>query len=171
MQKFFYGISKVPVRYIEFVDEKDRTYRILTTRFDLTDQQILEIYKYRWLIELFFKWIKGHLKFTKIWSTKPQGIWNQMFLALIAFGVSLIVKLQTKSRKTPWVFFRILRTYLFLPGKKMLKELNRKMKKSKGRQKVPIPLDKKKPSFGTVALVKEKVKKKKRKDERKLGNY
>ncbi|WP_066255594.1 IS4 family transposase [Neobacillus drentensis] len=169
--KVLYGISNVPVRYIEFVDEKDRIYRILTTRFDLTDQQILEIYKNRWLIELFFKWIKGHLKFTKIWSTKPRGIWNQMFLALIAFGVSLIVKLQTKSKKTPWVFFRILRTYLFLPGKKVLNELNRKMKKSKGRQKVPIPLEKEKPSFGNVALVKEVVKKEKRKSERKLGNY
>jgi hypothetical protein len=55
--------------------------------------------------------------------------------------------------------------------KKMLKELNRKMKKSKGRQKVPIPIDKVKPSFGTVASVKEIVKKQKRKDERKLGYY
>jgi hypothetical protein len=169
--KVLYGISKVPVRYIEFVDEKDRTYRILTTRFDLTGQQILEIYKNRWLIELFFKWIKGHLKYTQIWSTKPQGIWNQMFLALIAFGVSLIVKLQTRSSKTPWVFFRILRTYLFLPGKKMLRELSRKVKKSKGRQKVPIPIEKEKPLFGNVALVKEKVQKQKRKSERKLGNY
>lgn len=68
--KVNFGISKVPVRYIEFIDEKERTYRILTTRFDLTDQQILEIYKNRCIIELFFKWIKGHLKLTKIWSTK-----------------------------------------------------------------------------------------------------
>jgi IS4 transposase len=72
--KVNFGISNVPVRYIEFTDEKDRIYRILTTRFDLSDKQILEIYKNRWLIELFFKWIKGHLKLTKIWRTKPQGI-------------------------------------------------------------------------------------------------
>ena len=111
--KVLYGISKVPVRYIEFVDEKERTYRILTTRFDLTDQQVMEIYRNRWIIELFFKWIKQHLKLTKIWSTKPQGIWNQMFLALIAYGLSLIVKLQTMSEKTPWEFFRILQTYLY----------------------------------------------------------
>lgn len=52
--KVNFGISDVPVRYIEFVDEKDRIYRILTTRFDLTDQKILEIYKNRWLNELFF---------------------------------------------------------------------------------------------------------------------
>jgi hypothetical protein len=35
--KVLYGISKIPVRYIEFKDEKDRTFRLLTTRFDLTD--------------------------------------------------------------------------------------------------------------------------------------
>jgi hypothetical protein len=157
--KVNFGISDIPVRYVEFVDENDNIYRILTTRFDLTDQQILEIYKSRWLIELFFKWIKGHLKLTKVWSTKPQGIWNQMFLALIAFGISLIIKLQTESTKTPWDFFRILQTYLYLPGKRMLKELNRNKKKSKGRQKVPIPLVRETPSFGSVALVKEKGKK------------
>lgn len=94
-----------------------------------------------------------------------------MFLALIAFGVSLIVKLQIGSKKTPWVFFRILQTYLFLPGKQIFKELKRENKKSKGRQKVPIPIEKEKPSFGNVALVKEKPKKKMRKNERKLGNY
>lgn len=51
----------------------------------------------------------------------------------------------------------------------MLNELNRKKKKSKGRQNVPSPIEKKKPSFGTVALVKEKVKKEKR--ERGLFHY
>lgn len=168
--KVLYGISKKPLRYIEFIDEKERTYRILTTRFDLTDQQVMDIYRNRWIIELFFKWMKQHLKLTKIWSTKPQGIWNQMFLALIAFGLSLIIKLQLKSTKTPWVFFRILQTYLFLPGKKILAELNRRKKKSKGRKKVPIPLKREKPSFGNVALVKEKVKKQKKNTE-KLGSY
>jgi len=168
--KVLYGISKIPVRYIEFIDEKERTYRILTTRFDLTDQQVMDIYRNRWIIELFFKWMKQHLKLTKIWSTKPQGIWNQMFLALIAFGLSLIIKLQLKSTKTPWIFFRIVQTYLFLPGKKILAELNRRKKKSKGRKKVPIPLEKEKPLFGNVALVKEKVQKRK-KNIGKLGSY
>jgi hypothetical protein len=93
----------------------------------------MDIYRNRWMIELFFKWIKQHLKLTKIWSTKPQGIWNQMFLALIAFGRSLIVKLQTKSTKTSWQFFRILQTYLYRSVNSFIKELNRKKKKSNGR--------------------------------------
>ena len=153
-----YGISREPVRYIEFKDEEGKEYRLLTTRFDLSDEEVLDIYKHRWMIELFFKWIKGHLKFTKLWSTDPQGIWNQMFTALIAFGLSLIHKLETKSTKTPWCFFRVLKTYLFLPGRKIYKELERKKKKSKGRQKVPIPPEIKLPSIGNVALVKEKKK-------------
>lgn len=157
--KVEFGVSKKPVRYVEFVDEKGREYRILTTRWDLTVQEIMEIYKNRWIIELFFKWIKGHLKVTKIWSTKPQGIWNQMFLSLIAFGVSLIMKLQTKSTKTQWEFFRVVQTYLFQPMKNLLKELTRKKKKSNGRQKVPIPKEKETPSFGTVAMYKEQRKK------------
>jgi Transposase DDE domain len=156
-----FGISNEPVRYIEFVDEKGQVYRILTTRFDLKDTEILEIYKNRWLIELFFKWIKGHLKLKKIWSTKPQGIWNHMFLALIAYGLSLIIKLQMNSKKKIWEFFRVLQIYLYQPADRILNELNRRKKKSKGRQKVPIPLEKANPYFGTTAIVKEKKGKKK----------
>jgi hypothetical protein len=155
-----FGISKEPVRYVEFLDEKGRVYRILTTRFDLTDQQIMEIYKNRWIIELFFKWIKGHLKLTKIWSTKPQGIWNQMFLALIALGLSLIVQLLTKSNKTQWEFFRALQTYLYQPMDKLLKELFRKKKKSKGRQKIPIKRKEENLFVGTVAVYKKLARKK-----------
>lgn len=159
--KVLYGISKTPIRYIEFVDDKMITFRILTTRFDLTDLQVLDIYRNRWAIELFFKWIKQHLRLTKVWSTKPQGIWNQMFLALIAFGLSLIIKLQTNSKKTPWEFFRSLQTHLYLSVSKFKKELNfKRKKKSKGRQKVPIPKVRELPSFGTVAMVKKQKSKK-----------
>ncbi|WP_175986849.1 IS4 family transposase [Bacillus sp. Marseille-Q1617] len=158
-----FGISNEPVRYIEFVDEKNQVYRILTTRFDLTDVEILEIYKNRWLIELFFKWIKGHLKMKKIWSTKPQGIWNHMFLALIAYGLSLLIKLQLNSTKTAWNFFRVLQIYLFQPADRILNELNRRKKPSKGRQKVQKPLGKKNLFFGDTGIVMVKEKKTKKK--------
>lgn len=153
--KVLYGVSKIPLRYIQFNDEKGRIYRILTTRFDLTDQQVMEIYRNRWTIELFFKWIKQHLRLTKVWSTKPQGIWNQMFLALIAYGLSLIMQLESDSSIKAWNFFRLLQTYLYQSVKSFRKALvPKRKKKSKGRQKVPIPRTKVKPSFGTVALVK-----------------
>ncbi|MCT8138543.1 transposase [Anaerobacillus sp. CMMVII] len=133
--KVLYGLSEIPIRYIEFLDEKGRSYRILTTRFDLTDLQVMEIYRNRWIIELFFKWIKQHLKLTKIWSTKPQGIWNQMFLALIAFGLSLIIKLQSGSIKTPWEFFRLLQTFLFHTVSSFIKSCIEKRKESQKEDK------------------------------------
>jgi hypothetical protein len=174
--KVLYGISEIPLRYVEFLDDEGRTYRILTSRFDLTDQQVMEIYRSRWAVELFFKWIKQHLKFVKIWSTKPQGIWNQMFLAVIAYGLSLIVKLQMESRKTAWEFFRLLRTYLYKTVASFRRALKpkKKKRKSNGRKKVPIPPEKKPLHVGTVALVKEVVPKEdrnKRRNEKRLGNY
>ncbi|MED4018822.1 IS4 family transposase [Sutcliffiella cohnii] len=161
--KVSYTVSQPPVRYVEFIDEKQRTYRILTDRFDLTDQQIMELYRARWMIELFFKWIKQHLRLTKIWSNKPQGIWNQMFLALIAYVLSLIIKLQTHSKKSPWEFFRLLQTYLFKTVSSFEKALNIKKKRtSKGRQKVPISKNKVTPELGNVAMDKKGIKKRKR---------
>lgn len=83
--------------------------------------------------------------------------WNQMFLALIAYGVSLIVKLQMNSQKTAWDFFRILQTYLYKSISSFKKGLGtRKKRKSKGRQKVPIPSSGTL-LFGNVALVKERL--------------
>ncbi|WP_158211695.1 hypothetical protein [Alkalihalobacterium alkalinitrilicum] len=82
------------------------------------------------------------------------------------------MKLEADSKKTPWEFFRILQTYLYKTVSSFKKALRlKKKRKSRGRQKVPIPIEKKTPSFGNVALVKDKPKKSKRKNERKLGNY
>jgi Transposase DDE domain len=157
--KVNFGSCKKPVRYIEFEDEEKTVYRILTTRWDLTDREIMELYKQRWMIELFFKWIKSHLKLTKIWSTDPKGIWNQMFLALIAYALSVIVKLETGSTKTQWGFFRLLGIYLFKTMKEFELELFRYKKTSKGRQKIPIPR-KRDVIVGSVAKWKEiKIKK------------
>lgn len=120
---------------------------------------MIEIYRARWTIELFFKWVKQHLRFTKIWSTKPQGIWNKMFLAMFAYGLTLIMKLKTKPNKTTWEFFRLLQTYLYRRADSFIKILNRnKNKTSKGRQKAP-PKPNPTPFFGTVALIKTERKK------------
>jgi hypothetical protein len=153
------GDSEHTARLVEFKDEEGHIYRIITNRWDLTTEQIMEIYKYRWMIELFFKWIKQHLRVTKIWSTKPQGIWNQMFLALIAYGLTLLVKLKTQTTKTHWECIRLIKIYLYKPWIDLLNELHRKKKKtSKGRQKVP-PSPSAKPIFvGTVASIKLKNK-------------
>jgi len=152
-----------PIRLVEFLDEEGKVYRLATTRWDLSASEIAEIYKNRWIIELFFKWIKQSLRFVKVWSTKPQGIWNQMFIAMIAYILTLIVKLKTKSKKSQKFILTNIRVYFDKTWEKFISALEYKpVKTSKGRQKVP---DKptKEIFYGSVALIGEKKKRIKRK--------
>jgi len=152
--------SDKPLRLVEFEDEEGKLYRLLTSRWDLSAKQIMDLYRYRWMIETFFKWVKQHLKLVKIWSTKPQGMWNQMFLALTAYGLALILQLQMKSKKKLWPFLRLMRTYMYKSYNEFIEELHReKSKTSRGRQKVPIPEKKETKFEGNIAIIKPQKKK------------
>ncbi|MFC4025581.1 IS4 family transposase [Oceanobacillus longus] len=158
--KVKYSYADEPIRLVEFEDEEHRLYRLMTTRWDLSAEQIMDLYRYRWMIETFFKWIKQHLKLVKIWSTKPQGMWNQMFLALAAYGLALILQLQTKSKKKLWPFLRLMRTYMYKPYNVFMEALHReKSKTSRGRQKVPLPKKKETEFEGNIAIIKPQKKK------------
>lgn len=159
--KVLFGISENPVRLVEFEDEEKTLYRLVTTRWDLSAEEIMDLYRYRWMIETFFRWIKRHLKMVKVWSQSPQGVWNQMFLALTAFNLAVILQLQTKTEKKLWDFLRLMRTYMHKTWKQFSKALRPKKKKSsKGKQKVPIPKKKEVVLQSTVAMIKPKKKKK-----------
>lgn len=126
-----------PARLVAFADETGRQYRVLTSRWDLTADEIALIYKNRWRIELFFKWVKQHLKLVKLHGSHPDGVWNQLFLSLIAFAVSLLLKLNLQTPKTQWQVLKLVRTYMY----KMWEELENAVfrpptRKSRGRQKV-----------------------------------
>ncbi|WP_093056318.1 IS4 family transposase [Salipaludibacillus aurantiacus] len=153
--KVLFNSSDKPVRLVVFKDDKDCLYRLMTSRWDLTSQEIMDLYRHRWKIETFFKWIKQHLSLVKIWSTKPQGVWNQMFLSLTAYCLALILKLKTGTNKTLWEFLLLMRVYMYDSWDTFTKKLFRKKSKtSRGRQKVPIE-KKKDPQFqGSVAKVK-----------------
>jgi hypothetical protein len=124
------------LKLLEFTDKEGTLFRILTNRLDLSEEDIMDTYKNRWFIELFFKWLKQHIKMDHIFSRDPIGIWNQLFLALITFGLLQIMKLRKQPRRTIWKFLEVLREYLLNPWGEAAKEFNRPRKKSKGRQKV-----------------------------------
>jgi hypothetical protein len=148
-----------PVRLVEYQDSEGKLYRVATTRWDLSSHEIAEIYKNRWIIELFFKWIKQSLRFVKVWSTKPQGIWNQMFIAMIAYALTLLVKLKTKSDKTMLSILKHIQAYFNRTWEEFIVALEYKPKKtSKGRQKIPDK-PKEKVHYGRVAIIIEKRKK------------
>jgi IS4 transposase len=65
----------------------------LTNDFDLSAQQIALLYKQRWQIELFFKWIKQHLKVKTFWGSTENAVRIQINIAIIAYClVSIIAK-------------------------------------------------------------------------------
>uniref|UniRef100_UPI003570DF48 transposase n=1 Tax=Paenibacillus faecis TaxID=862114 RepID=UPI003570DF48 len=68
-----------------------------------------DIYRQRWLIELFFKWMKQHLRLVKLYSYDPQGIWNQIFIALIAYAIAMLIQVISETRMSLWEVLQSLR--------------------------------------------------------------
>ena len=123
------------LRLLEFRDKEGSVYRLLTSRVDLTEKELLDMYKSRWYIELFFKWLKQHIKLNHLFSHSPKGIWNQLFIALITVGLVEIMRVEKQSTLTAWEFYSLIQHYVLKPWKKVLEEVNRKKKPSRGRQK------------------------------------
>jgi hypothetical protein len=142
----------VKLRLVEFTDDKRKFYRILTNVQDLSAEQIAEIYRHRWKIELFFKWMKQHLKLVKLYSYQEEAVWTQIFLALTAYALVLIIKLETGARQSAWDVLKLLRLYGERRWETFLQKLFRKpTRQSKGRQKKkkrgPQPKTPKRPKF------------------------
>ncbi|WP_342574451.1 IS4 family transposase [Paenibacillus sp. FSL M8-0142] len=116
---------KERVRLVEFYDEQGRYYRLLTSRQDITAEEVAHIYKCRWLIELFFKWIKQHLRLKKLHSYKPQAIWNQIYLALIAYVLAQYMQLRLETKKSVWRVLELFRIHMYHPWSQFLNALFR----------------------------------------------
>ena len=75
-----------PVRIVQYRDlETGKDFLFMTNVWDLTAQQIADIYKARWQVELFFKWIKQNLKITTFWGTSRNAVHMQIWVALILY--------------------------------------------------------------------------------------
>lgn len=144
-----------PIRLVEFKDEKDRFYRVVTNRWDLSAEEVAELYKCRWFIELFFKWVKQHLRLVKLQSTKPEGIWNQIFFAMTVYCLAFYIQIEEMTKKSTWRVLNLLRMYSSQPWEALRIELHREPKRtSKGRQKSQQPRSPVKLHDAGVAIVK-----------------
>lgn len=95
------------VRYYDAVH--DETYEFLTDEFRLSALNVALIYKNRWQIELFFKWIKQHLKIKTFLGTSKNAVLTQIWIAMIYYLLLAWIKFQTKfkgSLHTLTVMFR-----------------------------------------------------------------
>ncbi len=151
-----------PVRIVEFKDDQERVYRVATSRFDLSAREVADLYRRRWQIELFFRWMKQHLKFAKLYSYQPQAVWNHILLAMIAYSLMFLMRMQTQTSKTVWELLRLVRVYAFRSWEAFLNAVNKRpSRKTKGRQKSKYPPKQLKPLGCEVALVKPSKKQRK----------
>jgi IS4 transposase len=129
------------LRMIETVNSKGNPVRILTNRFDLTAEGIGDLYRSRWQIEIFFRWVKQNLKLTCFYGTEENAIMNQIWVCLIAYCLLLLMKLEMALDKSLTELMDLLITLLWKPWNKLQVELKRKPSRtSRGRQKKQIPV-------------------------------
>jgi len=98
--------------------KKNATVRIVSRRdvdksTGLTSDQTIEIYKSRWEIELFFKWIKQNLKIKSFFGTSKNAVLTQIWIAMCVYLLLSYLKFQSKTNKSLQQILRLLQTNLF----------------------------------------------------------
>ena len=97
------------LRLVKYWDkEKQREFIFLTNNFDLTALEISELYRQRWQIELFFKWMKSHLKIKHFYGTSFNAVKIQIYVAIITFCLVAIIKYDMKLDLTTYEILHIL---------------------------------------------------------------
>lgn len=104
----------VPLRRIGYCDAvTDKHYVFLTNNFHLSAKTIAEIYKARWQVELFFKWIKQNLKIKAFIGTSKNAVLTQIWIALCVYLLLAYLKFQSKLTKSMQQLLRLLQVNLF----------------------------------------------------------
>lgn len=101
-----------PVREISIRIETGKVLRILTNDLDAPAQEIADLYKSRWQIELFFRWIKQVLKIKHFLGTSENAVRIQIAVALIAFLLLRMAQTLHNVLETPLTFARLVRSTL-----------------------------------------------------------
>jgi hypothetical protein len=103
------------VRMVVYHDaQRNETFTYLTNNFELSAPDIALIYKQRWQIELFFKWIKQHLKIRTFLGTSKNAVLAQIWVAMIYYLLLAYIKFQTKYSKSLLELTRLFRETLLI---------------------------------------------------------
>jgi hypothetical protein len=112
----FYAKKDYPARLrrIRYFDtEKQKRLVFLTNNFSLPAFTIAELFRCRWRIELFFKWIKQHLRIKAFYGTSENAVKTQIWIAVTVYVLVAIVKKQLKLDRSLYTMLQILSVSLF----------------------------------------------------------
>lgn len=104
----------LPMRRVRYHDaDTGKVYVFLTNNFKLAARTIADIYKARWQVELFFKWIKQHLKIKSFTGTSKNAVLTQIWVALCVYLLLSLIKFQSKISRSLYEMIRVLQLNLF----------------------------------------------------------
>ncbi len=102
------------LRRIRFFDpQQERRLVFLTNNFTLPPLTVAQLYRSRWQVELFFKWIKQHLRIKKFYGTSENALKTQIWIAISVYVLVAIVKKQLKLEGSLYRILQILSVTLF----------------------------------------------------------
>jgi len=112
----FYAQKNYPekLRRIRYLDAKtNKRLVFLTNNFTLPAKTIAELYQYRWQIELFFKWIKQHLRIKAFYGTSENAITTQIWIARSIYVLVALIKKDLKLDQNLYTILQVLSVTLF----------------------------------------------------------
>ena len=82
-----------PIRRIKYYDAKtEKTFNFLTSHFAVPALTVAELYRYRWQVELFFKWVKQHLHIKSFFGTSENAVKSQIWIAVTVYVLVAVIK-------------------------------------------------------------------------------
>jgi len=112
----FYPVQNYPdkLRRIKFYDAKtNKLFVFLTNNFNLPALTITELYRYRWQVELFFKWIKQHLRIKTFFGTSENAVKTQVWIAVSVYVLVAIIKKRLDIKASLYSILQILSLTIF----------------------------------------------------------
>ena len=111
----FYSIQDypTPLRRVRIKDDEGKTLVFLTNNIDLPARTIADLYRCRWQVELFFKWIKQHLRIKSFFGTSENAVKSQIWIAVSVYVLVAILKKRLKLSASLYEILQILSLTMF----------------------------------------------------------
>ena len=113
------------LRRVKYYDaETDKVFIFITNNVELTALEIAFLYKKRWQVELFFKWIKQHLRIKSFWGTTINAVKIQLYCAIITYCMVTIIANKLKGDRSIYEILQIL-SFSLLDKSPLIEILNK----------------------------------------------
>lgn len=104
---------KHPLRLIETVDSEGKQIQIVINDAKIPAEEVSTIYRDRWKIELFYKWMKQHMVLKTMYGKSQNAVYNQVYMAMIAFCLTLLLQADLEYKGTLLTLKKHLGKFIF----------------------------------------------------------